>query len=91
MSNPDFTKVGGDWSESPPRVVVTLNEHGEFDGIAADCEIIAIIAQPSCINDRNYRYRSIDVGPDAVSTALGGVPVHDDDAHPRPKLALVPK
>lgn len=57
------------------RVIVKLNEHGEFDGYVSDMPIELIVYDPNCKDEPFYHYRSGRHGVQHVRGLLGDSPI----------------
>lgn len=58
------------------RVVIKLNEHGEFDGVASDEPIEFFVYDPNCENEPIYQYNMSEcIGVHKVKNILKNLPI----------------
>ena len=57
------------------RVVIKLNEHGEFDGVASDEPIEFFIYDPNCDSEPIYQYSIHEFGAHTVRAILRDHPI----------------
>lgn len=57
------------------RVVIKLNKHGEFDGVASDVPIEFFIFDPNCKDEPIYQYGIKEFGAHTVRNVLKDHPI----------------